>query len=985
MIGKLKYSFGILFCMVIILSIIPLSVKHVQAEESTEIKYYLSDMEWYSATHGDADNDKTVQKDHPFTPGNNGEDTKISLLMEDGTTEVFDKGLGTVAASPSSIIYNITGAEVSRFTCYAGLDRTSNNTLPGHAQVEKIEVIADEEIVFSTEDIYPNGIDYNTPAILIDIDIAQDAEKIELRSYAGEQTWGDEIVYADASFIASGTFPRPDDWTSYYYLSNLNWTSATHGDSDTSKQVQKDHPFTPGNNGEDTPIRLLMQNGNIRTFEKGLGTVAAYPSEITYNINGAGVSEFKAHIGIDRSANYQAAGHAIVEKIEILADDTILYSSQEDYPEGILYTTPAIRVDVEVPENASMLHLKCYAGEQTWADEIVYADAKVVAEGPFIDPDAWEPEEKRREISNQVPLMMIPLYANGEKYAQAERQYTFWGDDTLTGKWEEVPDDLKPYTVIELHPDDLPKQNGSAADFYEHYLEEAQNYVNPKTGENEPIPLVLTVYTAGNQYYYTAAHWLTTAWIEEMYEQYSCLQGIFCTENYWVWASGIENMAAEYLTISAKHGGYFIWSEQNNGASIEKAMGTQGQTAFKEAVEKYSDYFIFMYKNTPAAEGNDAPTSSYMTGLWLTDYVYQWGGLMDTWKWYETGKWKLFESDNIGKTQGNRQWLSEPEALLGIEAMMIYLNGGCVYNFEHPAYTYGVKNEQSPLYTNVIQEFFRYAVENPAPTKDEMLNSTKTIIHGNLSSMGNGNFFVGLNTEMTQSPTYITGRYGNIPAVPSSISSSVLEEKFSGTGIEIVEQGDERIQNMEKRQAYFNSLYENMYDGDIFAQKLEDTWYVYNYKYNEDVNQTAENMSLSVPGVTGGEWNVSAVLEPHTYLIIKEKSDGITVRLNNYRTNKDELWEGAQNASEAAVLPEMSKKDALSWVYTNYINNTQDQERRTTTITLTNLENEPTINNVSGLEGNYTTPEIVYDAETKTANITVISNGYVYFDIMAES
>lgn len=50
-----------------------------------------------------------------------------------------------------------------------------------------------------------------------------------------------------------------------------------------------------------------------------------------------------------------------------------------------------------------------------------------------------------------------------------------------------------------------------------------------------------------------------------------------------------------------------------------------------------------------------------------------------------------------------------------------------------------------------------------------------------------------------------------------------------------MEQGDEMIQNMEKRQTYFNSLYENMYDGDIFAQKLEDTWYVYNYKYNEDV------------------------------------------------------------------------------------------------------------------------------------------------------
>ncbi|GAA6410167.1 hypothetical protein K040078D81_42840 [Blautia hominis] len=117
-------------------------------------------------------------------------------------------------------------------------------------------------------------------------------------------------------------------------IANTRKSATTHGDSDTSKQVQKDHPFTLGNNGEDTPIRLLMQNGNIRTFEKGLGTVAAYPSEITYNINGAGVSEFQAYIRIDRSANYQAAGHAIVDKIEILADDTVLYSYQEAYPEG---------------------------------------------------------------------------------------------------------------------------------------------------------------------------------------------------------------------------------------------------------------------------------------------------------------------------------------------------------------------------------------------------------------------------------------------------------------------------------------------------------------------------------------------------------------------------------------------------------------------------------------------------------------------------
>lgn len=942
-------------------------------------EYYLSDLKWTSASHGDYDTTKEVQKDHPFTPGNNGEDTKISLAMEDGATHTFEKGLGTVAASPSSIVYNITGAEVTSFSCYLGIDRTANHSLEKHAMVEKVEITADDEILYSSIDDYPNGINWDTTAIPINISVPKGAEKFELKSYAGETTWGDEIVFADAKFTATGTFPDPDKWNTYTYLSDLNWISATHGDADTSKKVQKNHPFTAGNNGQDTQISLLMKDGMVRAFEKGIGTVAAYPSVISYDISGAGVSKFKAFVGIDRTGTPLDSNYAHVDKIEVIVDEEVIYSSEKDYPDGISYETEGIYLDLDISENASTFQLKSYAGEYTWADEVVYADAKFMARGTFVDPDAWQPAEKRREISNTSPLMMIPLYANGETYSQSEKEYGFWGDDTLSGKWEEVPDDLKPYTVIELHPDDLPKRDGAVQDFYEHFLKEAQNHVDPETKESDPIPIVLTVYTAGNQSYYTAAHWITNDWIEEMYRNYSCLQGLFCTENYWVWASGIESRCADYLTISAKYGGYFIWSEQNNGAAIEKAMGTQGQTAFKDAVEKYSDYFIFMYKNTPAGEGNDAPTSSYMTGLWLADYVYQWGGLMDTWKWYETGKWKLFETGNIGKSQGNRQWLTEPEALVGIEAMMIYTNGGCVYNFEHPAYTYGVQNEQSPLYKNVIQEFFRYVIENPAPSKEEMLASTKAIVRGNLSSMGNGNFFVGLNTEMAQSPTYTTGRYGNIPFVPSSISLSKLEEVFAGKDIEIVEQGDSRISTLSNRQDFFNSLYAEEYQGDIFAKKVDNTWYVANYKYNENVNQTAENMEMIIDDK---KVKASAILEPHSYVVLQEKDNVVSVKVNNYRTNKDELWEDATTTSEAASLPEMTKKEALSWVFSNYIHNTQDQERRETTITLSGWNHNPEIKNIEGVDGNYSNPSVTYDEKTGTVQITVISNGYVYFDIV---
>ena len=95
----------------------------VRAQEEKE--YYLSDLEWVSATHGDAYPEKTVQRDHPFTLGNNGQDTKISLTMPGGEIKSFDKGIGTVAASPSVITYNIEGAKVSKFHAYFGIDASA--------------------------------------------------------------------------------------------------------------------------------------------------------------------------------------------------------------------------------------------------------------------------------------------------------------------------------------------------------------------------------------------------------------------------------------------------------------------------------------------------------------------------------------------------------------------------------------------------------------------------------------------------------------------------------------------------------------------------------------------------------------------------------------------------------------------------------------------------------------------------------------------
>ena len=64
-------------------------------------------------------------------------------------------------------------------------------------------------------------------------------------------------------------------------------------------------------------------------------------------------------------------------------------------------------MNLDIPENAKQFQLKSYAGEQTWGDEVVYADAKFTASGTFQKPGEWVPAQKRREISNEHPLMII--------------------------------------------------------------------------------------------------------------------------------------------------------------------------------------------------------------------------------------------------------------------------------------------------------------------------------------------------------------------------------------------------------------------------------------------------------------------------------------------------------------------------------------------------------------------------------------------------
>lgn len=571
---------------------------------------------------------------------------------------------------------------------------------------------------------------------------------------------------------------------------------------------------------------------------------------------------------------------------------------------------------------------------------------------------------KRIQIDNDHPLLIIPVY--GKDYNPVES--TFQWEDTLLGRWESIPDDVKPYTVMEIHAGSIGM--GNEAEMKAFYTQQME------IAEENNIPVLLLTMTAGNKSYYTGVSSLTPAWAQTMYDQYSNLVGLMSSENYWIYDDSLASLAADYMKVSADNGGYFVWSEQNQGNTIEKAISN---AKFRKATEDHGDSFIFTFKNTPTTSGTSAETISYMAGLWLTDHVAHWGGLIDTWTWWERKDWKLFEESRLpGLANGgeeDRSVATFPEALLSIQMMNIYLNGGIVYNFEHPAYTTGIEDKTTPAFDNAIIDFMRYAIEHPAPTKEEIKAKTKIVVHDNISSLGGKNFYNGLNVEDAKTTTYSTGRYGIIPVVPALMSRASVTSAFPEATI--LTRTSPEIASQQQKVDFFNRVYPANYTGTAFAHKNEDTWYLYNHLENKNVNQSAK-FKLSEADTT-----VDALLEPHTYVILKDNKGSVNVKLNNYRVDKDNIWEG-YTASTQRWNTDVNNL-FQDWIKSEYMINTLDDVMRTTTLTLDNLTAAPKIESLTGLAEHYEQPEVSYDQETGVATITISSNGYMSFNIVTES
>lgn len=666
---------------------------------------------------------------------------------------------------------------------------------------------------------------------------------------------------------------------------------------------------------------------------------------------------------------------------------------------------------------------------------------------------AGDYSRRNREISPSSPLFIHSIYSNSlstQNLAQLgannrnviEKKYfdvndkdalpVFKHEDTIKGRWNAIPKTQKNNSVILVHTDNLGMAPGTqinasdnsimiSQEMYQEFYERsfAEGYKND-------IPMMMVAITAsavplgtkdadGTLYHktngratsYNLCFAADLGWTDLMYRMYPNFEGTFNPENHWSHNErAVAAASGMALEMAGLHNGYFIWSE--SAEAMESGNNVKGCQRWTDAIQKYGSDHLYMMFKTTGARGNEHSATSYMQGMWLGGYAAGWGGLIDTWTWADSGM------GAYGANNGYNGWkgvAAQPEATTGSMMLSMYLEGASVYTHEHPIVTNGADDKTTPMFDHVISELYDYFVENPGPSKAEILDKTKFIVYGNIYR---NTIFNGLTSDNSLHTgkaanknanyfLYDTGRYGAIPAVTNYPFASKAEiaqrinaycAAYNVDAPALIDLNDPLIAG-DNKFGVFKSAYAKEYSGDGFADLYDGKWFAYHSEANpEGAEREAkdEENGAKVPtqtvkvSLTDGDNKsprLTATMYPSSYVIADEtvKDGSINVYVNTYRVRKDGLYNNGSNwgagsgagqeykditfsGGQFAMDSKTTNVEGKPWTYPNaqrwntglweyvkaYTANPLDRDMRKTVITLNKLSQAPTVTIVDAQE-----------------------------------
>lgn len=607
-------------------------------------------------------------------------------------------------------------------------------------------------------------------------------------------------------------------------------------------------------------------------------------------------------------------------------------------------------------------------------------------------------ETPRMPVDEKHPLLLVSIYAQTKKQdwwgSGVPKGVPAQGDLSVTGVWEMIPDDLKPYTAIQLHGDDFIGHGyqGGYGDhdalwaWYTYFVDQAEAYNATQQDKRKHINLYLTLMTGGTPISYLDRT-IPDAELLQFLDDHECIKGVVLSENHNNRNTvGVAQVTAKYLKLMAQKGCYLVLTDLDKpGANMMEKWFNDTDELYN-AAKKYHKYLIINSKSTSGSGFNTV--RSFALGTWLAGLADNWGALTDAWAWYESGFAQLFKPNTKPNYEDVRRVYTFPETLFAMTMLQCYANGAVVFNAEHPFYCTGVNDKASWVLKESILPAFRYIVKHPAADRDTVAAQIQAGIFTNGQYLP-ANYVDGLyGNQWDSNFLQTTGRYRVLPIFTRPVKDADVPAHILNNKLSVSDFRSSAAATRER----LKGLYPEHYTGTAYAVELygsESRWLVMNSSFNENNAQNA----VIEPKTATFATQMELALTPHTYLVTSEAADTLTIDLNNFRADKDELWVSGKSLSNtdwATVSPDGSWNGDVHRHVTEYmayhIDNPQldkrDNERhdlRDTVIKLT-VNEQPTATVTRVGQGSRSLADNAFYTETYENGVytlTITHNGQV--------
>lgn len=422
------------------------------------------------------------------------------------------------------------------------------------------------------------------------------------------------------------------------------------------------------------------------------------------------------------------------------------------------------------------------------------------------------------------------------------------------------------------------------------------------------------------------------------------------------------------------NGAVFIWQDMEY---VWEGENNYFQRVFEDKelydlMTEYSNNIVITDKHN--GQGRHFSTQSGAMGAWLSGVCGNWGSNVEAWLWWEIGN-NDYEMSSI-EHDGDNYFYRYPPAVGGIDLISDLVGGATVFSTEELYINYttmtGIKFTET--FWSVVYPLYQRIIAGAAPDKEEVKENVKVayqfttpndICRGEVESdlfidtYGVTRQWFTLFSGTSSSKKWIpyTGRYYIIPSLTKYANVS---EVLPNADILNVDNYNELFGSSSKKQAYLNERYPETYTGDATLFSINGLTYIFNNcEFQQKVETT--DYSLKASGL-----DLSTSLDLHTYMILEDNIDSVDIELVNLRLDTEAVCTGKEKSN--SFINSYLKGGKMD----------REKDRRTTKIALTGFEEIPKVK-VSG--NNNPTAEVEFDPNTKTATITIVSNGKVTVNV----